>query len=178
MDGAPSGLVPVLRTRRLLLRGFREEDLDALAAMEADPEVMRHLGLGEGARRPRGRIETWRHMAELMGQWALRGCGLWAVEHDGRCVGRVGILHPEGWPGPELAYALAREAWGQGLAAEAARAALAWAEAHLPGRGIISLIHPENEASRRVARSLGGLCTGRVLVLGVEAERWEYPRLP
>ncbi|MFN3449767.1 MAG: GNAT family N-acetyltransferase [Roseococcus sp.] len=177
MDGAPPGLVPVLRTPRLVLRGFREEDLDALAAMQADPEVMRHLGVGESAGRPRGRIESWQHMAQFMGQWALRGCGIWAVEHAGRFVGRVGILHPEGWPGPELAYALAREAWGRGLAVEAARAALAWAEAHLPARSIISLIRPENEASRRVARSLGGVCTGRVLVMGVEAERWEYARL-
>jgi RimJ/RimL family protein N-acetyltransferase len=113
-------------------------------------------------------------MAQFMGQWALRGCGLWAVEHEGRFIGRVGILRPEGWPAPELAYALARGAWGQGLAVEAARAALAWAEANLRERTLISLIKPENEASRRVAQRLGGVRTGMITVMGVEAERWEY----
>lgn len=169
--------VPVLRTAHLTLRGFREEDLDAFAAMQADPEVMKHLGVGENAGRPRSRAETWAAMAQFMGQWALRGCGLWAVEHEGRFIGRVGILRPEGWPAPELAYALARDAWGRGLAVEAARASLAWAEANLRERTIISLIKPENAASRRVAQHLGGVKTGMITVMGVEAERWEYARV-
>jgi len=167
-------LVPVLRTAQLTLRGFREPDLDAFAAMQADPEVMQHLGVGENAGRPRSRAETWANMAQFMGQWALRGCGLWAVEQGGRFIGRVGILRPEGWPAPELAYALARDAWGRGLAAEAARAALTWAEDNLRERTIISLIRPENHASRRVAQRLGGVKTGVVTVMGTEAERWEY----
>jgi RimJ/RimL family protein N-acetyltransferase len=57
---------------------------------------------------------------------------------------------------------------------EAARAALAWAEANLRERTLISLIKPENEASRRVAQRLGGVRTGMITVMGVEAERWEY----
>ena len=175
MDGTmTTGLVPVLRTAHLTLRGFRESDLDEFAAMQSDPEVMRHLGVGENAGRPRSRAETWAAMAQFMGQWALRGCGPWAVEHEGSFIGRVGILRPEGWPAPELAYALARDAWGQGLAVEAARAALTWAEAHLRGRGIVSFIRPENEASRRVAQRLGGVRAGMVTLMGVEAERWEY----
>lgn len=167
-------LVPVLRTAHLTLRGFRESDLDEFAAMQADPEVMQHLGVGENAGRPRSRNETWAAMAQFMGQWALRGCGMWAVEREGSFIGRVGILRPEGWPAPELAYALARNAWGQGLAVEAARAALGWAEAHLRERTIVSLIRPENEPSRRVAQRLGGVKTSVVTVMGVEAERWEY----
>jgi RimJ/RimL family protein N-acetyltransferase len=166
--------VPVLRTARLTLRGFRESDLDAFAAMQADPEVMKYLGVGAKAGRPRSREESWAAMAQFMGQWALRGCGVWAVEHESRFIGRVGILRPEGWPTPELAYGLAREAWGQGFAVEAARASLAWAEANVRERGIISLIRPENEASRRVAQTLGGVRTGMITVLGVEAERWAY----
>nr|MCU0888031.1 GNAT family N-acetyltransferase [Rubritepida sp.] len=94
----PTPVVPELRTDRLLLRGFRESDLDAFAAMQADAEVMRFLGVGENAGRPRSRAETWAAMAQFMGQWALRGHGLWAVEQEGRFIGRLGLLEPEGWP--------------------------------------------------------------------------------
>ncbi|MCU0946597.1 MAG: GNAT family N-acetyltransferase [Rubritepida sp.] len=171
----PTPVVPELRTDRLLLRGFREGDLDAFAAMQADAEVVRFLGVGENAGRPRSRAETWAAMAQFMGQWALRGHGLWAVEQEGRFIGRLGLLEPEGWPAMELAYALAREAWGKGLAVEGAAAALAWARAHRPGREVLSFIKPGNERSRRVAARLGGVETGRIAVLGVEAERWAYP---
>jgi RimJ/RimL family protein N-acetyltransferase len=168
-------MVPELRTERLLLRGFREADLDAFAAMQADPEVMRHLGVGESAGRPRTRAETWASMAQFMGQWALRGCGLWAVEHESRFIGRLGVLWPEGWPAPELAYALAREAWGQGLAFEGCRAALGWARVALPGETIVSFIKPGNLPSRRLAERLGARLTGPITLMGVTAERWEHP---
>lgn len=168
-------MVPELRTARLVLRGFRESDLDAYAAMQADPEVMRFLGVGPDAGRPRTRAESWAGMAQIMGQWALRGRGLWAVEHAGALVGRIGLLEPEGWPGPELAYALARPAWGRGFAREGCAAALDWARAALPGAVIVSFIRPENAASRRLAARLGGTNTGMITLPGVEAERWQYP---
>ncbi|MGZ3620705.1 MAG: GNAT family N-acetyltransferase, partial [Candidatus Binataceae bacterium] len=47
--------IPVLETPRLLLRQFQPSDFDALAALHADPEVMRYLGDGK----PKGRAETW-----------------------------------------------------------------------------------------------------------------------
>src|SRR5262245_7559637 len=66
-----------LETERLRLRMFRETDLDAYAAMSADPEVMRYLGAtGE----PLTRLEAWRQMAMVLGHWQLRGYGPWAVE--------------------------------------------------------------------------------------------------
>jgi RimJ/RimL family protein N-acetyltransferase len=165
-------LVPVLRTARLTLRGFVEADLDAFAAMQADPAVMQYLGTGQ----TRSRDETWHSMAVFMGQWALRGHGIWALEHQGRFIGRVGILNPEGWPAPELAYALARDAWGQGLAREAAAAALAWGRATLPGQAIVSFIRPANLASRWLAARLGGVLAAELELLGAPAERWDYPQ--
>ncbi|UPY38341.1 GNAT family N-acetyltransferase [Sediminicoccus sp. KRV36] len=165
-------MVPVLTTARLTLRGFTEADLDAFAAMQADAEVMRHLGTGQ----TRSRAETWQGMAGFMGQWALRGHGLWALEHQGRFIGRAGILNPEGWPAPELAYALARPAWGQGLAFEAAEAALRWARAALPQRRIVSYIRPANGASRRLAARLGGVQGEALELLGAAAECWDYPQ--
>lgn len=167
-------MVPELRTARLTLRGFRESDLDGFAAMQADPEVMRHLGAGDSAGRPRTRAESWAAMAQFMGQWALRGRGIWAVEREGRFVGRLGILEPEGWPAPELAYALAREAWGQGLAFEGCQAALGWARAALPGAALASFIRPDNAPSRRLAARLGATLSGPITLLGVTAERWDH----
>ena len=63
------GIVPELRTKRLLLRSFRDADLDPMAAMCADPEVMRYLGDG----RTLDREDTWRQMAMFLGHWEIRG---------------------------------------------------------------------------------------------------------
>lgn len=166
--------IPTLRTERLTLRAFREGDLDAFATMQADPEVMRFLGTGQ----PRSRKETWEGMARALGQWALRGTGLFALEHSesGSFAGRVGILHPEGWPEPEIAYALARPFWGQGLACEAASAVRDWAWSARGLDRLASFILPANAASLAVARRLGAERTGTIEIHGLVAERWEHRR--
>ena len=93
--------------------------------MHADPEVVRHLGTGD----VRTEEETWDVMARLLGQWPLRGYGMFAgIETaTGRFAGRAGLLHPYTWPGPELAYGFDRPFWGQGYATEVSRALLDWA---------------------------------------------------
>lgn len=173
-------LVPRLVTGRLVLRGFTEADLDAYAAMQADAEVMRHLGVGPSAGKPRTREESWTGMALLMGQWVLKGYGTFALEEraTGRFIGRAGILHLAGWPEPELAYALARHAWGQGFAIEACRTALDWAWRHLAVERIVSFIKPGNTASERVAARLGGVREGPTELLGVPCDLWVYRRVP
>ncbi len=112
-----------LGTERLVLRMFRESDLDSYAAMCGDPEVMRYLGDGHTL----DRAESWRNMALVLGHWYLRGFGLWAVEEraTGELVGRVGCWRPEGWPGLEIGWALRREFWRRGYATEAAQAVVA-----------------------------------------------------
>jgi RimJ/RimL family protein N-acetyltransferase len=143
--------IPRLKTERLLLREWRGDDLDAYAAMSADPEVMRFLG------GPVERPQAWRGMALMAGHWQLLGYGLWALERraDGRFLGRAGLWQPDGWPGLEVGWALARDAWGAGYATEAARAAMSWARETLGAGELISLIAPANAASRRVAERLG-----------------------
>ena len=103
--------------------------------------------------------------------WQLRGFGLWAVEElaTGAMIGRIGFFQPEGWPGFELGWMLARACWGRGLATEGARAALEFAFAELRRPHVISLIRPENRSSIRVAERLGEQHEGRSEVLGVEA---------
>jgi RimJ/RimL family protein N-acetyltransferase len=92
--------VPELRTERLLMRGFRDEDLDAMAEISADGEVTRWVGDPDGL----SREETWRRMAYFIGHWELRGFGQWALceQTSGELVGRAGLLQPEGWPGLEV----------------------------------------------------------------------------
>ena len=166
--------VPELLTPRLRLRGFRQDDLDAYAAMVADPEVMRFLADG----RPLSRFEAWRQMAMFAGHWALRGFGVWAVEEraSGAFIGRVGCFEPEGWPGFEIAYTLARPAWGRGYAREAAAASLDHARRVLGRTAIVSVIRPDNAASIRVATSLGAAPAETVEFFGGPAVLYRYPK--
>lgn len=157
-------------TARLRLRLYAERDLDALAAMYADPESMLHIGEGKVL----SRDETWRALAGALGHWALRGYGMWALElkSTGEFVGRAGFIDPEGWPGFELGWQVARPHWGRGYAPEAAAFALAYARERL-GRGrVISLIRPANAASIRVAEKLGMRPEGAIAFLGGTAVRY------
>jgi RimJ/RimL family protein N-acetyltransferase len=157
---------------------FRAEDFEPYARMMADPEVTRFLGGGA----PLDRTEAWRSLAAHLGHWTLRGYGMWALEEkaSGLFVGRAGPFDPEGWPGFEIGWALAREHWGKGYATEAARRALGAAFADLGRTHVVSLIVPENRASIRVAERLGEEPEGeaelsgrKVLVYGLSRERWE-----
>jgi RimJ/RimL family protein N-acetyltransferase len=145
--------IPVVETERLVLRAFRESDLDAFAAMSADAEVMRYIGSGETV----DRNGTWRTMAGFLGHWSLRGCGMWAIERkrDGAFLGRVGLHHPPYWPALEAGWVLARDAWGQGYACEGAAAALDFSRRALPPQRLVSFIRPGNERSVKVALALG-----------------------
>ena len=166
-----------LRTERLVLRMFREDDLDPYAAMAADPEVTRHLGDG----RPLSRADAWRQMAMILGHWQLRGYGMWAAEEasTGRLAGRIGFFNPEGWPGFELGWTLAREFWGRGYATEGARRALEYGFTELGRERVISLILPANLPSVRVAERLGerpersvDLFGSEALVYGITRDDW------
>ena len=166
-----------LETDRLTLRMLRESDFDAYAEMCADPQVMRYIGDGQPLLRPM----AWRKMAMMIGHWSLRGYGLWAVEErsSGALVGHIGFWNPEGWPGFELGWTLRRSFWGQGYATEGARTALKFAFTQLEQPHIISLIHPENVASIRVAERLGErlfdsteLMGKPVLVYRITREEW------
>jgi RimJ/RimL family protein N-acetyltransferase len=79
--------VPILSTERLLLRPFRNADLEEYARIYSDPEVIRFLGDGK----PLSRVDAWRQMAVILGHWELRGYGMWAVEEkqSGALMGRI-----------------------------------------------------------------------------------------
>lgn len=154
--------IPRLETDRLTLREWQAADIDAYAAMLADPEVARWLG------GTNDRAASWRSMSMHAGHWPLRGYGTWAVVRrtDGVLVGRVGLWYPDGWPGLEIGWTLARHAWGCGYATEAARGAMQWAWTMLAPERLISLIDPANVASARVAQRVGLSPDGEVMLRG------------
>ncbi len=147
----------------------------------ADPKVSRHIGDGT----PADRATTWRALAGTLGHWQLRGYGTWALieQATGRLIGRAGLYNPEGWPGLEAGWLLARDRWGHGFATEAGHAILAHAFTQLSADHLISLIHPANTASIRVAERLGEHLEREIdlkgqpaLVYGTNRQRWQQGR--
>jgi RimJ/RimL family protein N-acetyltransferase len=159
-----------LRTPRLLLRQWRAEDRAPLAAMSADPEVMRYL------RSPASPDDLDAWMARIAAHHARAGYGFWAVEMPGVApfIGAVGLLDvtmdvPFA-PTVEIGWRLARPYWGQGLATEAASACLDHAFRVLGLPEVVAFAVPPNAASQAVMRRLG--------MTRDEAEDFQHPRLP
>ncbi|MBV8591801.1 MAG: GNAT family N-acetyltransferase [Acetobacteraceae bacterium] len=142
-------------TQRLRLRLWRDEDLAAFAAINADPRVMEHYPkMLDRAESDASAVRIRRHLAE-------RGFGLWAVEVPGVAgfIGYVGLSEPafqaHFTPCVEIGWRLAVEHWGKGYATEAARAALAHAFGPLGLKEVVSFTVPPNRRSRRVMEHLG-----------------------
>ncbi|MBI2423320.1 MAG: GNAT family N-acetyltransferase [Candidatus Hydrogenedentes bacterium] len=163
---------PQIKTERLILRHMTEHDLDDYARICADPETVRFIGDGQ----PLDRAAAWRSMAFLLGHWTIRGYGMWAVvQRDlGRFIGRIGLHNPEGWPGLEVGWMIDRAFRGQGYATEGGRVALGFAFQNLGVPRVISLIHPDNQPSIRVAEKLEGVLAGEETVGGQGALVYEY----
>jgi RimJ/RimL family protein N-acetyltransferase len=149
-----------------------------MAQINRDPEVTRYLN------RATGPAATRAFYAAAVGHWQDHGFGLWAVESlapedVGAFLGFVGLAYPTFLPAiaarVEIGWRLARRAWGRGLATEGAVAARNHAFDVVGLGELISVIHPDNERSRRVATKLGMTVEQRILHagLGREVEVWQ-----
>ncbi len=149
---------PIIETERLTLRAWTKADFRPWFDIMQHPDVHRHFGPD-----PSNREDVWRRLAAAVGGWQLLGFGTWAVEHkaDRRLIGNVGLfnawrdLEPEFGEAPEMGWIFAADTHGRGLALEACRAAISWAEATLEPTPVWAIIAPENAPSLKLAAKLG-----------------------
>ena len=174
---------PVIETARLTLRLPQASDLDGWAAMGEDAETMRHIG-GVTAR-----AEAWRQLCTMRGSWDIRGFAMFSVVEraTGAWVGRIGPWEPEGWPGTEVGWGVARQFAGLGYAYEAAAASIDYAVDVLGWDQVIHTIAPDNHRSIALAERLGSTNGGptqlpapyadvRVDAWGQSAAQWRARR--
>lgn len=158
------------RTERLLLRQWREDDRDPFAAMNADPEVMRHFPSVLDREASDAVLDRLRAAVDEQG-W-----GLWAVERldTGQLLGFTGLSVPRHplpfMPCVEVGWRLARSAWGHGFATEAAREALRVGFDKLGLDEVVSFAVVGNTASRAVMERLG--------LTRDPADDFDHPALP
>jgi RimJ/RimL family protein N-acetyltransferase len=162
--------IPTIETDRLLLREWREPDLEPFAALNADPRVVEFLPAALT------RAESDELVERFVQRWARDGVGLWAVERreDGAFLGFTGlalqVFEAPFTPAVEVGWRLAAEAWGHGYATEAARAALRFGFVTRDLEEIVSFTVPANVRSRAVMERIG--------MTRDPAEDFEHPRLP
>lgn len=144
-----------LRTDRLLLRPWRQADLEPFSELNGDPEVMRYFP------HPLTRKESDNLAYTISAYIENRGWGLWAAEvvRGPRFIGFVGLSEPNFdahfMPAIEVGWRLAREHWGYGYATEAALAAVDFGFGTLGLDQVVAMIAVTNARSRRVAERLG-----------------------
>ncbi len=161
---------PTIDTSDLVLRGYVESDFEAFAAFGAS-ERARFVG------GPQDRWDSWRAFLAGVGHWALRGFGMWMVEHreTGRVAGRVGHIFNDGWDEPELAWHIYDDFEGKGLAYQATLAARAHAARNFGLDQVISYIDPANARSVALAKRLGATFERDGVLLGKPCHIYRHP---
>lgn len=159
-----------LRTERLLLRRWRDEDREPFAALNADPVVMEHfpsLLTREQNDEYADRIDAWFDEQQF---------GLWALEvlESGEFIGYTGLwqaaFEAHFTPAVEVGWRLGQHAWGKGYAPEAARASLADGWRRLDVDEIVSFTTTSNTRSQRVMQKIG--------MARDPADDFDHPRMP
>ncbi len=166
-----------LRTPRLRLRPFTEADGPVHLALYQDPEVTRQLGGGPFAG-DQIAVRSRRAVEKFVRHWAEKGYGVFAVEdlRTGRFLGQCGLNTIDELGEIEILYALERAAWGQGLATEAARSALAYGFDEVGLSRIVAVTRPEHARSRHVLEKLGMRYERDVDVFGIHAVLYALTR--
>ncbi len=162
--------VPTLKTKRLLLRGWRSEDLIPFAAMNADIKVMEYFPATLSLEESEALVER------IEAGFEQHGYGLWAVELRAQApfIGFVGLSPVDSSlpfaPAVEVGWRLARTYWGCGFATEAAQAAVAFGfECHALDE-VVSFTSVDNARSRKVMERLG--------MQHAPADDFDHPLLP
>jgi ribosomal-protein-alanine N-acetyltransferase len=185
-------------TERLVLRRITRDDLPFYSRIQADPDVARYLAHGN----PRSYEESAEWLDAIVDSYRALELGQIAVtrKSDGALLGRSGVSHlqternarPDGtrlgyyFPQPapegadvvtqaELGYTFDRNAWGHGYAREAVKGVLDYVRARRPDLFVVSLIHPENTRSVRLATSFGASIVDRITSWDRPFDRYVWP---
>lgn len=167
-----------IESERILFRRITEGDLDALATLYADPDVMRYYP------RTRTREETRESIKTYQKKYETEQVCLMAAIHkrENKFIGRCGIMlqEIEGEIFPEVGYMLDKFFWRGGLGTEAAIAFRDYGFRELSYPKIISIIHPLNLASQGVAKNMGMTLERTTIfdtiecqVYSITREQWE-----
>lgn len=145
--------IPTVRTSRLVLRPFTEQDVDPLYEIMRGEDVLRYFPNPN----PPEREKVAKFVAAQLQHWEDRGFGWWAVESQegGDLMGWNGLQFLPDTEEIEIGYLLGRPFWGKGYATEGAKAGLEFGFDGLGLERIIGLIHPDNKGSQRVLEKLG-----------------------
>ena len=187
-----------IESERLLLRRITRDDYEFFARLHATPEVVRYIMNGQ----PRSAEES-RAWVERVAMYTRTNLGFLAVvrKSDGRLIGRCGLSElvveanaalgaiPRGWfqraqapadtellDTPDLGYTFDPASWGHGYATEAARCVFEYARANLEWSRIVSVIHPDNARSLRVAERSGLRRDGQVEIMEQVMEQFVWPQ--
>jgi len=166
--------IVTIQTKRLNLRGFAPDDLDRLAEILSDPQVMRYMPGGQ----PLSRERSNRHLQSILSHWEQHGFGWWAVIHraDDRLIGWCGLTYLPEVDETEVAYLLDRPYWGQGFATEGAHASLRYGFEERNLERIIALAHLENGASQRVMQKIGMTYEDQLHLWGLDLAQYAINR--
>lgn len=150
MTSAAAFTVPEIETERLRLRLPAARDLKAYAAFRGSRR-------SETVGGPFSPAQAFQSLAEIIGQWQLRGYGRWLVadKTTDDPLGIVGIYHPQDWPEAEIGWSVFEAAEGRGIAHEAALASRRYAYETLGWTRIVSLITDDNTRSQALAKRMG-----------------------
>ncbi|MEM8589927.1 MAG: GNAT family N-acetyltransferase [Pseudomonadota bacterium] len=157
-DAEPAIAPRTMETERTLMRPHRVEDFEDVAAMWAEPAVVRYI-----SGKPSTRRESWARLLRYIGHWSALGYGFWAVtdKQTGAFLGEVGFadfkrdLDASLDGMAEMGWVLSPAAHGRGLGTETVRAAVAWGDAHLTQGHTFCIIDSDHTASIRVAEKAG-----------------------
>ncbi len=147
--------IPVLETDRLRLRAPKPADFEPMAQFRASDRSKTVGG-------PHSRNHTFDWLCAIAGHWLMRGYGRWIIADRDTDVtlGVGGLMFPEGWPEPEIAWSLTEQAEGRGIAFEAALAARRFAYDTLGWSTVVSCTTPDNTRSIALAKRMGATRDG------------------
>ena len=145
-------LTPVLSSERIILRGWQDSDFHPYTTLVSDPVMMRFIGGGAMSYK-----EARKEVDDMREQWINRKIGIFVIadKTSDELLGFTGLFESPLIDEPELSWSLSAKNHGKGYASEAAVLARNWAFREHNIGPLMSLVHPDNISSKRVAERLG-----------------------